>query len=123
MPRELVHWRVLEGSLKDAPSKLVQIINENKEAAYLGAIAHDAPYFHKLGKSPFAEVAKFLHGTYGHDTFLPLYELLKACEDDRQRAFVLGMFSHAVADQVMHPMIYYFTGDYYHSDKKLKLKA
>ena len=122
MPRELVHWRVLDQSLENCPERIAKIISSNKEAAYLGAIAHDSAYYHNKGKSSFVVASKFLHGSFANDTFSPLARLLELSENDKQRAFVFGMFSHAIVDQVFHPLIYYVTGDYYAEDKNARVQ-
>ena len=109
-----------EKAIQDSSSCYKEAIQKHLDAYRLGAISHDAPYYHRYGKSEFRFIAKYLHGGFGHDTFEPLLKLLEGAEkdsDDRATSFILGMFSHAVVDQVFHPMIYYFTGDYYDADK------
>ena len=128
MPRELIHWHVLEQTVKrldsEGYSNVTRILSENRAAAYLGALAHDAPYYHRFGFSKFEEVAEALHGKDGENTFSPLHAMLKASTDDSAlSAFVLGMISHFVTDIHFHPLVFYFTGNYYASDPKEMLLA
>ena len=37
--------------------------------------------------------------------------------------FVLGYLSHVALDTVMHPIVYYYSGNYYASDRREKLRA
>jgi hypothetical protein len=124
MPREIVHWYVVDETIKQLPECLVKkILLENQSILYLGAMAHDAPYYLSFGRSQFLEVAERLHGADGENTAEPLYQLLEAAtkiDDSQSReavlAFILGMFSHAITDVTFHPLVYYFTGDYYDPD-------
>jgi hypothetical protein len=125
MPRELVHWAVLQSSIDELSAqgagRVASILRNNREAAFLGAIAHDAPYYYQRGNAHFARVANGLHGLAGQDTFYPLrllaQKLARQQQDDLAElgwAFLLGMFSHAITDQWFHPWIFFFSGDYYH---------
>ncbi|NDC39700.1 MAG: hypothetical protein EBZ48_16940 [Proteobacteria bacterium] len=38
-------------------------------------------------------------------------------------AWVLGMFSHAIADQWFHPWVFFFSGDYYHPEPLARAEA
>ena len=84
MPREAVHWNVLSRALKQLDrtpfSRLFpagtdpQSQAEAKKilaAMYLGAMAHDAPYYYKFGGAKFEAAAEILHGSDGNDTFDP----------------------------------------------------
>lgn len=135
MPREKLHWSVLEEAknrLKE-DSSVKEILSSNKSASMIGAMAHDAPYYYKLGKSPQEKVGAFLHGSFENDTFLPLRKLAKDIFEqgpkaskeqlDVQWAFLLGMCSHFATDIVFHPLVYWWTGDYYHKNEKERLDA
>ena len=130
-----MHWTVLNRSVElleargDCP-KVCEMLAKGRAAAYLGAMAHDAPYYYKFGGDAFEEAAAFLHGEEGNDTLFPL----KVAFDSAFRAsspesrtqlasFMLGMFSHAVTDWNFHPLVFYFTGDYNHSDAKERKEA
>lgn len=124
MPREVVHWTVLSkaaGKLHEMEaSNIAQVLLRYRGAAFLGAMSHDVPYYYHGGGHSFEEVASVLHGTYGNDTFEPLRVLARkvaeSTEKDRREmlsSFLMGMLSHAVTDIIFHPMVFYFTGDYY----------
>lgn len=134
MPRELVHWAVLQSSIDELTAqgarRVASILANNREAAFLGAIAHDAPYYYQRGNAHFARVANGLHGLQGQDTFYPLRLLAQNLARQRQDdlaelgwAFLLGMFSHAITDQWFHPWIFFFSGDYYHADPRERSEA
>ena len=137
MPREAIHWTVLKRTLAGLGSSPVANLFSGQDskskrclaAAYLGAMAHDAPYYYKFGGADFESVAELLHGSGGSDTFKPLAqvasEILTRPADQRPVlwSFLLGMVSHYGVDTVFHPMIYYFTGDYYHPDHDERLAA
>jgi Zinc dependent phospholipase C len=127
MPREYLHWKVLEEATKqlEGTSKLAGFLEKYESASKLGAVAHDAPYYYGLGDKPFSEIASFLHGHFGGNTAVPLKNLagyISKIEDDRNRnllwAFLFGLLTHYVADIHFHPLVYYYTGDYYDPDSK-----
>ena len=131
MPRELIHWTVFEKcreELKNAP-KVSDLINANLEASLVGVMAHDAPYYYKFGGSEFEIVASHLHGKEGNDTFEPLRMLAEKIilepsnDQDFLWAFLFGMLSHYATDIVMHPMIFYYTGNYHSKDLEERSRA
>lgn len=124
MPREIIHWSVLTEATAELQrhgvKNIAETLSEMRAAAFLGAMSHDVPYYYHGGGHPFEEVASILHGTHGNDTFEPLRVLARrisiiSSPDERRLlvAFLLGMLSHAVTDICFHPMVFYFTGDYY----------
>ena len=126
MPREIFHWDVLERAVaKMPPGPLREAMQRHTDLAHLGAIAHDAPYYWRFGREAFSHAAEALHGTQGQDTLLPLQliaERIWRLDDISQRAelcaFLAGMLSHYATDVVLHPVVYFFTGDYNHPDAK-----
>ena len=127
MPREIVHWSILEEVKsriqREGNNSIVRILNENRAISYLGAMAPDAPYFYRMGGSSFEHVAEAMHGTNGEDTFALAREFArKASTQSDQRikeslfAFLAGFLSHCAVDIVFHPVIYHLTGDYYDTD-------
>lgn len=133
MPREYMHWHVLDETCallqRDAP-RLASIIESHRDAAELGAMAHDAPYFLERGHSPFSAVATYLHGADGGDTFAPLRNvgaLIGGLGDPAARrcawAFLAGMVTHAATDIAFHPLVYYFTGNYEDPDPQFRQAA
>ncbi len=132
MPREIVHWEVLHLAVhrispESAPT-VKKVLTTFFDSALLGAISHDAPYYLFFGRDrAFEMLAESLHGSYREDTFDPMRALAKNIVTTSSPAvlwsFLLGMVSHGVTDIVFHPMVYYFTGDYYHPDRKERTKA
>ena len=125
MPREIVHWAVLDQGTSQLQASGAPQVHEclvrYKSAAYLGAILHDAPYYYRFGGKSFEAVAEWLHGRHGEDTFVPMRELANEIQsatcslEERiaHWAMLFGMISHMVTDTVFHPMVFYFSGDYY----------
>lgn len=134
MPREIAHWNILELALAGLEAAghpaLADAVESHHQAAYIGAVLHDAPYYLDFGNSPFQAVAEKLHGTGGEDTILPLLDLAReavSVKDSQQRRFqsavLFGMLSHCAADAVFHPFVYYFTGNYYDPDPVERMRA
>ena len=134
MPREIVHWSILEAAIKKADStkcpSVISSLKDSQDLAYIGAIAHDAPYFYQMGNSPFTKIAGTLHGQNKQDSFAPLREFAKliqtinSCEErNKAWSFLLGMLTHYATDLTFHPMIFYFTGDYHAEDEKERYEA
>ena len=120
MPREIVHWAVLEEVTRRLPpGPLLDYIRADLAAAKLGAVLHDAPYYLRGGGQPWEIVAEVLHGRTGSDTYEPfriLAQGIQACPEPQQPllwALFAGLVTHAAADIVFHPLVFYFTGDYY----------
>lgn len=124
MPRELVHWKVLEEARRrlDPKSAVARVLQTHLDQAKIGAIAHDAPYYYKRGHDRFELLAEIMHGGEGEDTLAPMrqlsHELITRGRDGAEAgwATLLGMLSHIAADVVFHPMVFYFTGNYHDAD-------
>ena len=128
MPREIVHWNVLHEALnrfsKQYPdAATTEILQHFESAAVFGACAHDAPYYFRAKNVPFEEVAHYLHGKDGEDTYAPIIRALSAAfyvEDDIERqilfSFILGMMSHVAVDVTFHPVVTFYSGNYWHPD-------
>ena len=78
MPREIIHWNVLERAKScfshKGSGRILSALRAERASAYLGAIAHDAPYYYRLGGSDFEVIASSLHGEHGEDTLLPIFK-------------------------------------------------
>lgn len=126
MPREIIHWVVLERAAAEAAAAgcpaIAETIAERGDAARLGALLHDVPYYFRMGNDPFEGVADWLHGKHGEDTLLPMRQLtaaivaLPVAEQKLLWPFFIGMLSHIGADVVFHPAVFYFTGNYHDRD-------
>jgi hypothetical protein len=135
MPREIVHWTALTRAEEllartDQSAAVLACLREERAASFLGALAHDAPYYYKFGGDPFESTAEYLHGADGNDTLLPLKIAAMAIaqgDDAAERrtrwAFLLGMISHAVTDWTFHPWIFYTTGNYNHPERDQRREA
>lgn len=134
MPREIVHWNVLEYGIEQLSAHRLAAVKRclinHRAAAYLGAMAHDAPYYLHFGGSDFESVAEMLHGSNGEDTFKPLTRFAKLAARERDArirellwATFLGLVSHYATDIVFHPAVYYFTGNYYEPDRSKRQQA
>ncbi len=125
MPREIVHWDVLERTRQEliacGERHASASLTQHPVAAFLGAVAHDAPYYYRFGRGDsFEVVAESLHGGNGEDPLAPLKVLANDIlqeENPKIRtmlwSFLLGMVSHYATDIHFHPLVYYLTGDYY----------
>ncbi len=134
MPREYVHWEIFEGiraALNAAPetAPLGEVLTKYRALSYLGAMGPDAPYYYRLGGTHFEEIAERLHGSSGEDTFDFLRRagdsIAQLANEDREAAtaFLIGYLTHCIVDMHFHPVIYYFTGDYYARDKTARAAA
>ncbi len=141
MPRELIHWIVLDRAIRKVREKTIHSDSQqaftgldfsaghNHAAAKLGAVAHDAPYFLNFGKHQFRSMADLIHGTTGEDTYKPMTHIASAISSTPEtkravlNAFLAGMLSHIATDITFHPMIFYFTGNYHDKDPVKQNKA
>lgn len=131
MPRELFHWHIVDRTLaSDAlPPRCRAILERYRDVAYLGSFAHDVPYYYKAGTDSFENVADFMHGREGEDTFIAMRllarEILKLDREKRDAgwALLLGMLSHLAGDAVFHPLIFYVTGNYHDPDPSERPRA
>lgn len=131
MPRELIHWHVVDRVLRERnlPEQVSRILERNLPIAMLGSFAHDVPYYFKAGHDDFEQIADYLHGKDGEDTFVPMKGIagaILALSPERREpawALLLGMLSHMAVDAVFHPMIFYFTGNYHDPDPAERPRA
>lgn len=128
MPREIVHWCVLEEAREAANaaghSRIANSLSQYSAAGMLGAVAHDAPYYYNYGGDVFEHAAQLFHGTYRNNPLIPMRDaakwiMLSAPEEKKEIlwAMLAGLLSHVATDVVFHPMVIYFTGDYYDRDR------
>lgn len=84
---------------------------------------------------------ELIHGTDGEDSLAHVFAMLDILRDrslqgditggrtfstdehDGLLLFVLGYLSHVALDTVMHPIVYYYSGNYYATDRREKLRA
>jgi len=131
MPKEITHWHIGIESLKSSPTlfSMLQSHEEYQAAFLLGAITHDSGYYADIVIRGADEVAEFLHGKDGEDTYSIVRGLILSGLNDTHGVdnikifFALGLLSHIILDSVLHPLIYYLTGDYYSHSKSNRKKA
>ena len=136
MPREQVHWEILESAALrleaqgGAESGVVDALRTARAAGYLGAMAPDAPYYYRMGASSFVEVAERLHGTRGEDTLAFPRELVRGAmalppshARQTRMALAVGWLSHVATDSIFHPAVFHLTGNYYDPDPEERLRA
>ncbi|MDC8832501.1 zinc dependent phospholipase C family protein [Alteromonas gilva] len=131
MPKEVVHWKVAEKvykSLIDKP-KLKEQLEKQYNTYLLGAVFHDALYYYSGENSNFTKIPDALHSSEKEDSFNLVRAFLDpnnySCQtvSSAGLAFCIGFASHIFTDKNFHPMIYFFTGDYYSENKQTKLGA
>jgi hypothetical protein len=84
---------------------------------------------------------ELIHGTHGEDSLAHVMVMLDTLRDERLQAninagrafsseqrdglllLVMGYLSHVALDTVMHPIVYYFSGNYYAADRREKLRS
>ncbi|AET66818.1 hypothetical protein Desor_1151 [Desulfosporosinus orientis DSM 765] len=130
MPKELTHWHIAREALhRGIPLEVGKIITGNPVLYYIGAVAHDIPFYDmtKPMEARIEGVANQLHGVAGENTLTPLIEMMETAlakrDSDNSLAFLLGMLTHFVADSVFHPMVYYLSGNYFANDPEERSKA
>jgi hypothetical protein len=114
--------RYLDDSEKDPFSA---ILRDYCQSFHFGSIAADTffygikvPFFDRAAYSCCGEI---VHGTAGNDTSLLPLEMLYYLGENRhdpffgeKLAFVSGFLTHIALDSVLHPPIYYYSGNYHH---------
>ncbi|MHB8124173.1 MAG: zinc dependent phospholipase C family protein [Desulfitobacteriaceae bacterium] len=130
MPKELTHWHIAKRTLTmEIPHQIAEIINHKPQLYYLGAIAHDIPFYDlsEPSETSIQHIGDQLHGANGENTLIPLIDMLEKTFAQKHTefllSFILGMLTHYVADSTFHPMIYYLSGNYYAEDSTVRSKA
>jgi hypothetical protein len=129
MPKEVAHWVIAQRVMERLPpGRLADAVRRHPNCLALGAIFHDVGYYSRgaAGKALLA-FADRLHGARGEDTNEILRQLSPALAriDDKPWlvAFLVGAVTHIVADRELHPLVYYFTGNYYDVDPTKQARA
>ena len=132
MPKEITHWAIATTASKNVNYKRIKcVIDENYTSFLAGAVAYDIPYYSR-GKSSSILVKKAdeLHGVKTCNVWEPIINLLQNYSVDEDGdipnvilSFILGCISHVIIDSLYHPLIYYFTGNYYDKDINKRNKA
>ncbi len=128
MGKEISHIILAEQSarLLEDPEKdeFIDALDEFPHSFHFGSIAADT-FFYGM-RIPFLEAGfpncgDRFHGAEGNDTSLTLLHMLGELKSNprdpmfRQKlAFVSGLLTHIALDTVLHPCVYYISGNYYH---------
>jgi hypothetical protein len=130
LPKELTHWHIAKSILSgEIPGLIVEIIRQRPQLYYLGAIAHDIPFYDlsKSTRTGIKYIGDQLHGANGENTLAPLIAILEKVITKKPPetflGFILGMLTHYVADSTFHPLIFYLCGNYYDNDYQKRSKA
>lgn len=129
MPREIAHFLAIDHLVENLPGLKTLVLGQKLglEALYLGSITPDSPYYMPIGNSE--DVAEFIHGRSGNDTFVVLRHLMALCDSLTKEQggmltlFATGILTHIIMDAVMHPFINLLSGDYYARDAIERKKA
>ncbi len=120
MPKEQVHWFIageVAAALAEGP--WAPAVQAFPEALLLGAVFHDVLFYHRgPGPAGLSQLAAWLHGSRGEDTFaLPRLQWRHARRRRAEtgaatpaEAALVGVVSHVMADSTLHPLIFYLAG-------------
>lgn len=128
MPKELTHWTIARHVFEQMDDSLIKSsIADHREMYFIGAIAPDTPYYLNGYYRPFFQsLAEYLHGVHGENTYKPLGGLFQRFPDKIPppvMAFICGILTHIMIDGEFHPLVYYLTGDYHHTDPAARNRA
>lgn len=117
------------------------------QALYFGSVSPDIFYYdiatpwEKKGKARGALWGDLIHGAHGEDSLSHVREMLAVLRDAQLQApltggrplnrdehgiltlFVMGYLSHVALDTLLHPIVYYYSGNYYAEDRAEKLRS
>jgi hypothetical protein len=122
--------RLLENPEKD---EFIAALGDFPHVFHFGSIAADT-FFYGM-RIPFLEAGfpccgDRFHGAEGNDTSLTLLHMLRELKSNprdpmfrEKLAFVCGLLTHIALDTVLHPCVYYFSGNYYHESPEKRAMA
>lgn len=117
--------------------EIQRLFGYQREALLFGAVAPDIFYYdialpwQKSGLANGAVWGDLLHGVHGEDTLKHVREMLHVLRNPEQQApltggrplakdehsllvlFVLGYLAHVALDTLLHPFVYYYSGNYF----------
>lgn len=131
---------------REIGAEICSLFDAHPELLYFGSVAPDI-FFYDI-KMPWELRVKhrgliwgeLIHGTHGEDSLAHIFEIFEILktpalqqkilgrafsekDKDAVLLFVLGYLTHVALDTVMHPIVYYYAGDYYAKDRGEKLRA
>jgi hypothetical protein len=115
MPKENTHisfaYNILS-CLED--NEIVKLVSPYIRDYLLGSIIPDTFFYSKYPEV--IDISEHIHGKDGIPTNEIIFSCLDSANSPRDIAFVLGFVTHCALDIIMHPVIYYLTGNYYDKD-------
>ncbi|HNL55338.1 MAG TPA: zinc dependent phospholipase C family protein [Turneriella sp.] len=130
-----------------AGRELLFLFEKQKEALLFGSVAPDIFYYdiavpwEKKGPAHGAIWGDLIHGAHGEDTLRHVREMLQVLREPGLQApltggrplsrdehsllllFVMGYLAHVALDTLMHPFVYYYSGNYYAEDAAEKMRS
>jgi hypothetical protein len=129
MPRERSHLLIAEEILVRLQNdSLRQLISRKAAWFYLGAIFPDmliSPFGRVPGQRSWSDLLHDQPETIASGMVHQMLAALREEPDNQAEklVFTLGYLAHAATDIVFHPLVFYLSGNYYHGDKKERLKS
>ncbi len=117
MPAEGIHLTALREAIAAPgfPAAARRCTTRHEDAARLGSIAHDLPYFDRYlaevvryatkRKPRPSEFGSIVHERAAVDIAMHVLETARARRSDRLAALGLGLVSHAAMDRQLHPLV------------------
>jgi len=126
MPKELIHFTIAERTAQRLyKTRFAPHLQQAEDALLLGSVLHDAMFYAVTASDkPLGQWAHGIHGHTGQDTYTLIRIQTKHASQAKNKsvpvALLVGIISHLFADVTIHPMVYYFSGDYYAEDPEAK---
>ncbi|MDD4332719.1 MAG: zinc dependent phospholipase C family protein [Patescibacteria group bacterium] len=125
MPKENTHLffaRELEDNFfgKD----IADLIKDNLDYFYLGSVFPDTFFYSK--NEEYNYISDYFHGKDGNNSNEIIFEFLDKAKinySEKDLVFVFGFITHCSLDIIMHPIIYYLSGNYYDKDVRNRKNA
>ncbi len=115
MPKENTHiffaYNILS-CLED--NEIVKLASPYIRDYLLGSIIPDTFFYSNYPEV--IDISEHIHGKDGIQTNEIIFKCIDNSDNPRDIAFVLGFITHCALDIIMHPVIYYLTGNYYDKD-------
>lgn len=128
MPKEITHWLLAERLAKAArDTPFGPALEAEPGCLLLGAVVHDV-FFYLTGDGPpgLKDLPYLLHGARGEDP--GAFLLAQAAHARRSGSYkaqslLAGLASHACADAVLHPLVFFQTGHLFSPDPAVAQRA
>lgn len=91
---------------------------------YFSGVPHIMDFFKRRYEHDYSRIADIIHEDKTLDYFCSMLDFIKKTPSEIQnklKAFAYGFYSHVVTDAIVHPFVYFFSGDHptQHSDSQL----